>query len=264
MFPIIVIKERRIKMNIVVFDTETVSIDKPFCYNVGFVIYNTDLNKIIEKREYCIEQVWHNSMLFATAYFSDKRPIYINRMRAKKIKLEKWGKVTQEMIRLFKFYNVEFAYAYNSPFDDRVFSFNSEWYKTINPFDNIKIIDIAGLVHNKIAFDMGYKMFCDTYKLYTESGNYSTTAENVYRFINNNEDFIEEHTALADSEIELEILLYCVNKGCAFGKEYKKYNSIPREKTLTIIDKRTDTPTETKYNYKSIRISKDKTKITIK
>ena len=42
-------------MNIVVFDTETVSIDKPFCYNVGFVIYNTDLNKIIEKREYCID-----------------------------------------------------------------------------------------------------------------------------------------------------------------------------------------------------------------
>ena len=30
-------------MNIMVFDTETVSVNKPFCYNIGYVIYNTDI-----------------------------------------------------------------------------------------------------------------------------------------------------------------------------------------------------------------------------
>jgi hypothetical protein len=34
-------------------------------------------------------------------------------------------------------------------------------------------------------------------------------AENVYRFIINNTDFIESHTALEDAEIETVILAYC-------------------------------------------------------
>ena len=29
-------------MNILVFDTETISVDKPFCYNIGYAIYDTD------------------------------------------------------------------------------------------------------------------------------------------------------------------------------------------------------------------------------
>ena len=248
-------------MKICVFDTETTNLEKPFCYNVGFLIYDTDEQKILEKKEFVIEQVWHNIPLFSTAYYADKRPIYVNRMRARKITLEKWGYVCQYMRRAFKNYNVEYAYAYNSAFDEKVFNFNCDYFKTLNPFDNIPIIDIMGNVHNKIAFTKDFQKFCNTYQLYTDSGNYSTTAETLTKYIENNIDFVEEHTALADAEIELEILKTCISMGCEYGKEYKRYASIKRKvKKYLVIDEK-EKNRQTTFEYESIRINKDKTKI---
>ena len=71
-------------MKICVFDTETISIDKPFCYNVGYIIYDTEKKEIVLKKEFVVEQIWHNIALFSTAYFAEKRPFYVASMRAKK------------------------------------------------------------------------------------------------------------------------------------------------------------------------------------
>lgn len=252
-------------MNICVFDTETTNAkENPFCYNVGFVIFDTEQQQILEKADFVIEQIWHNIPLFKTAYYADKRPIYVSRMRGKTVKLEKWGYVCQYMRRCFKRFNVEYAFAYNSPFDARVFDFNCDYFKTLNPFDNIPIIDIMGYVHQKIAFTKDFQDFCEKHNLLTEAGNFSTTAETVTRFLRYDTDFQEEHTALADSEIELEILNYCCKIGCEYGKEYKRYNSIPRKilRTLTIDDKRNENIFN--FDFEKITISRDKTKITLK
>lgn len=253
-------------MKIVVFDTETIDTEHPYCYNVGFVVYDTNELKVLAKREYVIEQVWHNPMLFSTAYYADKRPIYVNRMKGRKIKMAKWGFVCREMKTIFETLDVELAFAYNSSFDERVFNFNTDFFHTINPFDNIPIKDIIPYVHNKIGFTPKFKAFCETNELFTESGNYSANAENVYRFLKNSMEFTEEHTALADSEIELEILLECIKRGCEWNGEYKKYRSIPRkvDRVLTVEQHFENETRVAEFDYKTIKINKEKTKIILK
>lgn len=254
-------------MKIVVFDTETVDTEHPYCYNVGLVIFDTDEMRVLTKREYVIEQVWHNPMLFSTAYYADKRPVYVSRMKGRKIKMSKWGFVCREMQTIFDTFDVKLAFAYNSSFDERVFNFNCDFFHTLNPFDNIPIKDIIPFVHNKIGFTPKFKNFCEDNELFTESGNYSANAENVYRFISQNKEFTEEHTALADSEIELEILLECIKRGCEWNGEYKKYRSIPRKVERNLLIEQhleNDNFVSANFKYKTIRINKEKTKIVLK
>ena len=249
-------------MNIVVFDTETVSLEKPFCYNIGYTIKDTETRAELVKRDYVVEQVWHNPMLFITAYYADKREGYVSAMRSRKTLMDKYGYICRTMIRDFIAYDVKGAYAYNSPFDDKVFTFNSDWYKCNNPFDNLTIFDIRGYVH-AFLLDNEFFDFCDKNGYYTDTGNYSTTAETVYRYITGNTGFIEDHTALSDSEIEAEILFKCLERGAELNKNYPVLRSVKREieKTLTLYD--TD-GVQHKFDYHSIRINKEKTEIKLK
>ena len=60
-------------MNYVVFDTETTSLNKPFTYNIGYIILNEG-GSVLVKKDFVVEQIWHNLPLFSTAYYSEKRP----------------------------------------------------------------------------------------------------------------------------------------------------------------------------------------------
>lgn len=249
-------------MNIMIFDTETTSLDKPFCYNIGYVILNVETEEKLAVRDYVVEQVWHNLPLFSSAYYADKRPIYVNRMRSRAVIMDKFGYICRQMIRDIKQYEVAHAYAYNSPFDEKVFNFNCDWYKCSNPFDTVQVHDIRGYAHQFIVNDE-YIAYCEEHNLFTESGNYSSTAEAVYRYISGKDDFDEEHTALSDSIIETEILLAAMYKGANITIDEKVYRSIERkvEKTLHI---RTTEQTDYYFNYEKIRINREKTEITLR
>lgn len=216
-------------MNILVFDTETVDVEHAFCYNVGYTIVNIETREKLLNRDYVIEQVWENKMLFSTSYYAEKKQLYINALRGRKASIKHWGHTMQRMIKDIQEFNVEFAYAFNSPFDVRVFDFNSEWFKTSNALDYVKTIDIRGLI-NKLLFSEEYQAFCEENGLYTESGNYSGNAESLTKFIRQDIDFVEDHTALSDSLIEADIILYMIDKyGVDITQEGKVYATVPRE-----------------------------------
>lgn len=248
--------------NVVIFDTETTSLEKPFCYNIGYTIVDVENEQTLVDRDFVVEQVWHNPMLFCTAYYADKRPLYVNAMRSHKTIMAKYGYVCQQMIRDFIKYEVVGAYAFNSPFDDKVFTYNSEWFHCNNPFDNMPIFDIRGYVHNFLVDD-DFKAFCEDNEYFTDTGNYSTTAETMFRYITRDTDFVEAHTALSDSQIEATILLQCLRCGALLNTDYKVMRTIKREveKTLTLKTREGDIY---KFDYSSIRIDKDKTNITLK
>lgn len=217
-------------MKICVFDTETTSLEKPYCYNVGYLILDTESRACLVKREFVIKQIWHNLPLFNTAYYANKRSIYVGALRARTIRMEKFGYVTQQMLRDFRNYEIERAFAYNSAFDEKVFDFNCDWFKVINPFESVPISDIRGFVHH-FMIDDTFRAWCEENNAFTESGHYSTTAEALTRYIRSDTSFTEDHTALSDSEIEAEILFTCLDRGADLNRDYQAKRSIERKVT---------------------------------
>ena len=248
-------------MNILVFDTETTSLNKPFCYNVGYTVVSIPSGSILCRRDFIIEQIWHNISLFSTAYYAEKRPIYVKAMRSKKCVMDKWGYVMRQMKKDIKTYKVKSAYAYNSPFDDSVFTYNCDWFKTNNPLETIPIYDIRGYAIEYIV-DAKYKAFCDANSFYTDMGNYSTTAEMIYRYLTSNPSFEESHTALSDAEIETTILLECLARGATIDTNYKIPRSVPRIIPKHFVVKESGKEIFSK-NCTKITVSKDKQTITL-
>lgn len=214
--------------NKMILDTEATGLDKPFCYDVGYCILDTNKMLIVEEKHFVIEQIWHNLPLFESAYYKEKRPLYIQLMRQHKAVMNKWGYIMREMYRDIKKYGITDVYAYNSDFDDKVFTFNCDWYKCNNPLDTIAIHDIWGYASHIITHLETYKNFCEENKLFTESGNYKTSAESVYRFITNDSTFEEKHMGLYDAQIETAILVHCIENGATWDTNYKPVKILQR------------------------------------
>lgn len=266
-------------MKIIVFDTETVSINKPFCYDVGYVIVDTDTDEIVERKNFLVEQVWHNLPLFQTAYYADKRNTYVSMLKGRKLSIKKWGFIMRIMRNDILRHEVSCGYAYNSNFDEKVFDFCCNWFKTINPLEEIPIFDIRGNVH-QFLIDDNYKLFCKENEYYTESGAFSSTAETVYRYITKLTNWDEAHTALDDSEIEAEILRYTIDKGAEYGKSYETFRSLGKPKIAKTITVYTNSEPIVKYgvkkgkkvynreisfeNIEDVKFSKDKDEIELR
>lgn len=253
-------------MNIIVFDTETTSLNKPYCYNIGLTVFDTTNKTTLLEKDWVVEQVWHNLPLFESAYYAEKRKLYVSRLKGRTCKMSKWGNIMRSISAIVKNYDIQYVFAYNSSFDERVMEFNSDWYRTSNPFDTLPIIDIMGYVHKSIAFTNDFQKWCEESQSFTDSGNYSCTAENIYRYLLGDREFVEEHTALADSQIELEILLECADRGnLEIGKEYKVYRSVPRKvmKSLEVV-KDGEIVFRGEYERVTIRNTEDGKKILLK
>ena len=97
--------------------------------------------------------------------------------------------------------------AYNADFDVQVLNSNSNIYGYGNFFKpNDKIFDIWHAALCTICDSETFALWAWTNKMLSESGNIRTNAETIYRYMKKDIDFEERHTALADCEIEKEIL----------------------------------------------------------
>lgn len=253
-------------MNFIVFDTETVSLDKPYCYDLGYTICSvTKENPTptpIKVGSFLIKEVWNNKPLFSLAFFADNAYFYKYALEKKKMLLRSWKVACKELARDIKNYNIEYMFAYNASFDVNVFNFNCDYYKVANPIENLKVIDIRGHVHRCIAYTPTYKTFCEKYKLYTETGNYSTTAESVGKYLYNNPMFKENHTAVEDAMLEAQILTECLKRGCQLTKEYTVYRTIRREQEYKVKIIATDDILEEEFTASRYKLDKTNNEFT--
>lgn len=192
---------------IIVLDTETLGLTNPSVYDLGYVIADLDGN-IIKTRDYITREIYDDIELFNSAYYSNKRPIYEQRLADGYCKKMKWSYILRILKRDMKKYGVDGIYAYNSRFDTRAIAKTCEIFGTRNPTAD-GILDIwKGMTDPHITQTEAYQEFCRVNGFMTKhkKPRCQAKAETVYRFLTGQTDYEEQHTALEDSKIELEIL----------------------------------------------------------
>lgn len=201
-------------MNILVLDTETLGLYDQRVYNLGYVIYNTKTDATLVERDYVIKQIFDNERLMSTAYYADKKPLYIERLEDGACKKLFWGTACRILAHDMKRYQVGAVLAYNSRFDYKSIMTTCRRYCTKRNPTADGIADIMKVI-NTITETKEYQDFCKAHGFMTrhKKPRCQKKAETLYRYLTGNAEYKEEHTALADSRIELEIYLEALKRG---------------------------------------------------
>jgi len=159
------------------------------------------------------------------AYFADKVPQYWREIWDGKRKVVD----TWQMWRLFynacKEWNVRAVIAHNARFD--VATLNATMrYQTKSrkryflPY-GIEVWDTMKMAADTICKQANYKAFCEEHGYMTNHAipQVRKTAEILWRFLTDNNDFTEEHTGLEDVRIEAQIFAECVRRHKAMTRE---------------------------------------------
>ena len=199
-----------------VLDTETCPIvpsDKVDAHNM--LVYDIGY-RIIDKKGTCyLEKSFVVNEIFfgeyekmLSSYYADKLPQYFKDIaEGTRVRKSFWEirKILKEDLEKF---NCSIVSAHNAYFDYTALAtttkylFDTEKKIHFFPFGT-KIWDTMKMARDTIC---KYK----TYDYYTANGRKSATAENLYKYLTNNEDFKESHTGLEDTKIESEILVRCL------------------------------------------------------
>lgn len=193
-------------------DTETVggASNPTGMYNLGCVIHDKDGNIFATTSMLVME---HYDKIRNDDYAKKNFPIYEERLcRGEMTAIASEAQAVEVVRSLCKMYNVKYVMAYNSSFD---------FTKTVcrELLVDFEFIDIYLMALQTITHLKKYAKFCRENELYSRSGKTcSTSAESVYAFIIDNANYAEEHTALSDAMIEMEIFKRCY----AMHKKYTK------------------------------------------
>lgn len=205
----------------IVLDTETTnSIDDPIAYDIGFAVVDA-MGNVYARYSFVVAEVFLDKELMESAYFVEKIPEYWEQIKKGERKLARLNTIRNVLYSVMKEYNTNIVCAHNARFDYRStnttqrFLSNSR-YRYFFPYDT-EIWDTLKMARQ--AFNnKEYDNFCYNNGYVTKRGCKRYTAEILYRFITNDNNFVEKHTGLEDVLIEKEILAECLKRGVIDGR----------------------------------------------
>lgn len=229
-------------------EKKKIAITKPLIYDIGWTVIDRR-GKVYRKENFLISEIFSVPSIFNTAYYAEKRPIYLEKLEKGEITLTDWKTATKILER--DLLEVCAVGAYNSMFDFKKaipftelyvnMLYSKDYYSWLSRqekiCDNIAsgilhqseklfepeifrfrkneypLFDVWGLACKNLLNNDDFRNFCIKNDFLTASKKYfSTTAENAFRFCFNKADFIESHTALDDAEIESKLFSLIVKK----------------------------------------------------
>lgn len=228
---------------------QNIAIAKPLVYDFGWVIIDRQGN-IVEKVEYLVQETFFVPNVFNTAYYKEKRPLYMDMLDKGEIEPKNWKAILTECVEKAKMckavcaYNAAFDFKKAIAFTDRYInalysSDYNEWERKqygacmsikrgkkdfhnadyLTPYwkimgEEFPIVDLWEVACDKLLNTDRYRKFCLDNEYWTASATYfKTSAEIAYRYLMKENDFIEAHTALDDAIIESQILAKALRKG---------------------------------------------------
>lgn len=201
----------------IVLDTETAnSIDDPMCYDVGFAVID-ETGKVYESHSYVIADIFlDEKKMMKEAYFADKIPQYWEDIKNGKRQLRRFKTVKKILKDVCNQYCVKIIACHNARFDNRSLNLTQRWltsskYRYFFPY-GVKVWDTLKMAREIFGKDEDYGRFCYKNEYLTKRGQRRYTAEILYRYLTNNNDFVESHTGLEDVMIEKEILVECLKR----------------------------------------------------
>ena len=197
-----------------VVDTETANgLDCPMVYDLGGAIVDKKGN-VYETFSFVIYDVFKEmSDLMQTAYYANKIPMYLEQLEKGERKFVRYNTARKIVKELCEKYDVTAIVAHNMRFDYMATA-NTERYLTKSKYRyffpyGVPLFDTLKMARDTICKQKLYMKFCEENGYVTKNGKPKATAEILYRYITGENDFIEEHTGLADVLIEKEILAKC-------------------------------------------------------
>lgn len=226
-----------------------IAIAKPLIYDLGWRIIDRT-GFVYSEHSYIITEIFAVPSVFNTAYYREKRPIYLDRLDCGETVLKPWKEVRD--IFMEDMQRADYVVAYNAMFDykkaipftelyiNKLYSRTyQEWeadqYRrcvsivkekapktTEREFDPEyfifrgiarPIIDLWGVACRLLINTVAYKELCVSGGMISPSGEFfKSSAESTYRYIMEMLDFNEAHTAIDDARIESEILRRALHK----------------------------------------------------
>lgn len=200
-------------------DTETCNINKSdkvipgnnLTYDIGFALIKPSTGEIIFKRSYIVREIFFGEWArMQSSYYAHKLPIYYRDIAEGRREIRSFFEIMNEIAAICREYNVVAFVAHNARFDVDALNTTARWltglYSVRALPDSLEIWDSMKMW--RATMPKSYEKFCmdNEYMTRHTPPRVRLTAEIIYRFINNEPEFIESHTALEDVMIESEII----------------------------------------------------------
>lgn len=230
-------------------EKQKIAIAKPLVYDIGWVITDRQ-GEILKRVNYLVQETFFVPNVFNTAYYKEKRPIYMDLYSKGLIKADTWNNIMEDLlddlreVDIVTAYNATFDFKKAIPFTEQYISHlysadYNEWERRqygickgilsgrnkatndefLNPYFTLRgeefpLADLWAIACDRLININKYRNYCLQNSLLTASAQYfKTSAETSFQYLMGQYDFVEDHTALSDAEIESQILTKALKRG---------------------------------------------------
>jgi hypothetical protein len=194
---------------IIVLDTETCDLQGNV-YDVGLVVTDRT-GTIYHEYHSLVREVFTDAERMMGAFYARKMfTHYAPMLDTGETTLTPWAMVADTIRQIAGDYQVKTVAAYNLGFDERVLRNMGRQFRTAPLFgDTVRELDIWQFACEVRLNRSTYRNIAEANGWVSPKGNIKTGAEFAYRFLSGQHDFIEDHTALSDARIEVDIMREC-------------------------------------------------------